>query len=97
MKIEITTLKRVKKTIEVDFPYYYKHDLMSDYGDTVIYGKIMPGYEITIKEGKSYNGKKTYEIEKDSQSDCYFTKEYKSNKEEFESVKVRALAFLNEC
>lgn len=97
MKIEITTTKRVKKTIDIEFPYYYKDDLMSDYGDTVIYGKIMTDYEITIKENESYSGVKSYEIEKDSRSDCYFTDEYKSSKEEFEAVKVRALAFLNEC
>jgi len=27
MKIEVTRTKRVKEEIEVEFPYYYKHDL----------------------------------------------------------------------
>lgn len=97
MKIEIIITKRVKEIIEVEFPYYYKHDLMSDYGDSIIYGKIMPDYEIAIKEVELCNGKKSYEIEKDFRSNCYFTDEYKSNKEEFESVKVRAIEFLKGC
>jgi hypothetical protein len=97
MKIEIITTKRVKETIDVDFPYYYKQDLCSDYSDTVIYGKIMGEFEVTIKEDESYNGKISYEIEKCFRSDYYFTDEYKSSKEEFEAVKIRALEFLNKC
>lgn len=97
MKIEITTTKRIKEIIDIDFPYYYEHDLMTDYGDNVIYGKILPEYEITIQEKDLYDDKKSYEIEKRLPSNCYFTQEYKSSKEEFEAVKLRALKFLKEC
>lgn len=95
MKIEITKIKEVKEIIEVDFPYYFKHDLMSEYGKTIIYGKILPKYAISIKEDESYNGKKSYEIEKDLRGDCYFADKYRSTVDEFEQAKARLLEFLN--
>lgn len=100
MKIEITKTKEVKEIIDVEIPYYYKHDLtdIGDYGDSIIYGKILPDCEYTIHEKTSeYSDRKTYEIEKDSRSNGYFDEKFKSTKEEFEDVKARALEFLIKC
>lgn len=93
MKISIKKTKTVEEIIDVEFPYYYKYDLMSDYSDTIIYGKIFENYEVTIKECNSYNNLMSYEIERDSRSDCYFEEQYKSNKDEFEAAKARAIIF----
>jgi hypothetical protein len=95
MKIEITTTKIVKETIDVEFPYYYKHDLMSDYGENVIYGKITEDYAYTIQEIENYDGKLAFELEKDTWDGSYFKEEYKSTKEEYEDAKRRALEFFN--
>lgn len=95
MKIEITTTKRVKETIDVEFPYYYKHDLMIDYGENVIYGKITEDYAYAIQEIKNYDGKVAFELEKDTWDGSYFKKEYKSTKKEYEAVKHRAVEFFN--
>ena len=97
MKIEITKYDPVKYEIDIDFPYYYIHDLYSDYGDSVIYGKITSDKkEVTIHEDIEFNGHKTYKIGVDSMSDSYFDSEHKSNKKEFECVKQKALDFLND-
>lgn len=96
MKIEITTTQTVKEIIEVDFPYYYEHDLWSEYGDTVIYGKIMPEYEITIKEDKTCWGSESFEITKQKRNDCYFDKKYKSSQATFEDAKKRTIDCLAE-
>ena len=41
MKIEKTKRIDIKEIIDIEFPYFYEHDLMSDYGESVIYGKIL--------------------------------------------------------
>ena len=46
---------------------------------------------MTIKECNSYNNIMSYEIKRDSRSDCYFEEQYKSNKNEFEAAKARAI------
>ena len=104
MQVEITKQIPQVEIIEVELPYYYKHDLMSDYDDSVIYGKIEEKLCTTIQETKNYDGEKKYEIEKEehhsiknSGLSSYFDKKHKSNKEEFEAVKLRCLSFLNGC
>lgn len=103
MKIEIEKKVTQIEIIEVEFPYYYKHNLMSDYGDCVIYGKIEEKLCTTIEESNRNNiekfviEKEEYTSIKNSGLSCYFNKEYKSNKEEFEDAKERCLSFLSEC
>lgn len=104
MQVEITKQITQLEIIEVELPYYYKHDLMSDYGDSVIYGKIEEKLCTSIQETKNYDGEEKYEIEKEehysiknSGLSCYFDTKHKSSKEEFESVKERCLSFLNGC
>ena len=97
MKIEITKHEPVKRVIEVEFPYYYKHDMYPDYGESVIYGKIINEYkEITIHEREDRDEHLSFEIEEDSMSSSYFDEKYKSSKEEYELAKRRALDFLND-
>lgn len=96
MKVEIIEYKKVTRTIDIEFPYYYEYDLYSDYGDSVIYGKIISkDREITIHETEDKYGKRKYEIEEDSMPNSYFTEEHKSSKAAFENAKRRALDFLN--
>lgn len=105
MQVEITRQVPQVEVIEVELPYYYKQDLMSDYSDSVIYGKIEEKLCTSIQETKSYDDSEVkYEIEKEEHDSIkitglanYFGKEYRSTKEEFESVKDRCLAFLNDC
>lgn len=97
MKIEVTRTKRVKEEIEVEFPYYYKHDLTDyDYENTyVIYGKKTETEEVTINEKIRDNKNFIYEIEKDRRNDSYFDKKYKSTEQEYEEAKERAKQFFN--
>ncbi len=97
MKIEVTRTKRVKEEIEVEFPYYYKHNLTDyDYENTnVIYGKKTETEEVTINEKIRDNNNSIYEIEKDRRNDSYFDKEYKSTEQEYEEAKERARQFFN--
>lgn len=104
MQVEITKQIPQVVIIEVELPYYYKYDLMSDYGDSVIYGKIEEKLCTSIQETKNYDGEKKYEIEKEkhhsienSGLSSYFDKKHKSSKEEFEEVKERCMSFLNGC
>lgn len=103
MEIEVTSQKTVKETINVEFPYYYEHDLSNDYSSSVIYGKkvlvticneshIM---EYTIHEKENRDGIKTYEFELDQSYDsCYYKTEHKSNKEKYEAARIRANDFI---
>ena len=104
--MKITLIKQIPQEviIEVELPYYYKHDLMHDYGDSIIYGKIEEKLHTSIHEIKGYDGKESYEIEKEKHSSIalrglssYFEDEHQSSKEEFEAVKERCLSFLNGC
>ena len=104
MEIKIKRLIPQEEIIEVELPYYYKHDLSDDYGDSIIYGKIEEKLHTSIHEIERYHGKETYEIEKEkhhsienSGLSSYFEDEHQSNKEEFEAVKERCLSFLNGC
>lgn len=93
MKIKIQKHTTVETEIEVEFPYYFKHDL-TNIREYVIYGKkLSPQREVTIRESfDGYNSQ--YEIEESHMSSSYFDEEHKSNRGEFEAVKSRALEFL---
>ena len=104
MKITLTKLIPQKETIEVELPYYFKHDLSDDYGESIIYGKIEEKLYTSIHETERYHGKESYEIEKKehysietSGLSSYFEDEHQSSREEFEAVKERCLSFLNGC
>jgi hypothetical protein len=102
MQIEITKQVQQVEIIEAELPYYYKHDLASDYGNSIIYGKIEENSHTSIQETYVYDVLK-YEIEKEEHESiknsglsCYFKEEHKSTQKEFEDVKNRCLSFLKE-
>ncbi len=102
MKISITEEVSTVKIIDVDLPYFYKHDLMTQYGDSVIYGRIEETLHTSIQETLNFDGSVTYEIEKEDHDSIkntglasYFKSQYSSNQNEFEQVKERCLIFLN--
>ena len=104
MKIKLIKLIPQEAIIEVELPYYYKHDLMHDYGESIIYGKIEEKLHTSIHEDEGYNGRKTYEIEEKEHYSIatsglatYFEDEHQSSREEFEAAKQRCLLFLNGC
>ena len=98
MKTNITITEKTEKTIEVELPYYYKQDLYSDYGGSVIYGVISKNEVKTIHEIDILRDgihQKGYTIEKCSYWDgSYFTDKYKSNKTEYKKAYERAKVFL---
>lgn len=102
MRIEIT--KRIDQVseIDIDLPYYYKHDLYSDHGDSVIYGKISETECTTIHE-KIYHDDVEYSIQvekhqsiKNSGLSSYFEVNHKSSDIEFEAVTKRMLVFFQD-
>ncbi len=101
-KVEIRKRVLQVEIIEVELPYYYEHNLESECGDSVIYGKIEEKVSTSIKEAKDYDGFVQYQIEREEHNSindtglwCYFNEEHKSYKEKFEAVKLRCLRFLN--
>lgn len=101
MRIEVTKLETVKYEVEAELPYYYAHDLMSDYSDCIIYGRIDETTHLSIKETENHNGEFEYELQKESHKSiantglgCYFDKEHKGSKEQYEAVKQRAIEFI---
>lgn len=85
MKVEVMEEKRIKKTVEIDFPYYYEHDMLLDRDDCIMYGVyISPdlGYSITITVHG--NDKEEYNIEIDfGICNSYLQERHKSTKEAF--------------
>lgn len=98
-KTKITVREHIttKKKIEVELPYYYKHDLYSDYGDSVIYGKIDGEITTSIHEKEDPYGKISYEIEKEKWDGdgSYFTDEHTSTEVEYNKAKERLKEFFN--
>ena len=97
----ITTLeKKYYAEIEIDLPYYYKHDLLSDHADIIIYGKIADEntvISITEKSSLCAEGADEYEIEKKKfgkNFHCYLKKEYKGTEKEYEEVRARLQEFI---
>lgn len=92
MEIEIEETTYIKKKITVDLPYYYKHDLMSDRHNSIIYGKIEEKKTTTIQISENYmNNTMSYELEvekcKNGGDGSYFKEKYKSNEAEYLQAK----------
>ena len=100
MQIEITRTIKQKETVDIELPYYYKHDLMPDEGSAVIYGKVEAGKQtkITIRETFWGGARKEYELEIE-RSDiscyaCYITQEHASCEEDYLDAKTAMLEAL---
>jgi hypothetical protein len=97
MKIEITKNIVQKETIEIELPYYYKHDLEFDDQDSVIYGKIEDNRTTSIHIKYDYiDNSNIYELEiKESKAQShssYMTNKYKSSESEYLDAKSKLLA-----
>lgn len=97
MKLEITRKAECKETVEIELPYYYKHDLMLDEADVVIYGKVEEKRCTTIKVSYGYSSRSTeFELSiEDRQAaayGCYMADEYKSSEAEYLAAKAKLLA-----
>ena len=96
-KIEITVTKEVKKTIDVDFPYYYKCDFNSDHHfDSFEYGKINKDRSsFSIQEHIAFDDSVSYEINTSGFANYFFKEKHKSTAKEYEAAKNRAMEFLS--
>jgi hypothetical protein len=97
MQLEITRKVEKKEIIEINFPYYYRYDLLLDEADVVIYGKIEEKKHTSIKITKQRLGwcgnEFELHIEKREASTLsrYMNKEYKSNEAEYLAKKTELL------
>lgn len=99
MIIEIHKNIPTKVEIDIELPYYYRQDLESDYGESVIYGMLDGTYHFSIHE--KIGDTTVYEIEHEPLGylrfdgfETYFKPMYKSSKTEFDDVARRANALL---
>lgn len=99
MKLEIIRKVDRVEIIDIELPYYYKHDLMSDYSDSVIYGKIEEKLHTAIKVSYEYKGGIIFELESEKRNAaamaCYMTDEFKSSETEYLAAKAKMLAAAN--
>ena len=96
MEIEVTKTIKQKVKVNIDFPFYYKHDLMLDELDAVIFGKIEESKSTAIKVTTSYlRDKKEFELEIErcspERNACYLTEEYKCSESEYLEAKEQLL------
>lgn len=100
MQIEIFKTIHQKETINVEFPYYYVHDVGGDDYDSVIHGKIEKDSCVTIHINRHYRRDEAsckIEISKrGSNFDCYFDNKYKSSGKEFLDAKKKLFEFIEE-
>jgi len=97
MKLEITRKVEQKEMIEIEFPYYYKHDLMLDDADSVIYGKVEDRRQTRIQIGYDYRSKeRSFQLEINdipaAALACYMTDEHKSSEAEYLAAKAKLRA-----
>jgi len=97
MKLEITKTVDQTETIEIEFPYYYKHDLMCDDVDSVIYGKIELERHTAIQLRYDYrSGERSFELEVEQRPaetlGCYMTDKHKGGEVEYIDAKAKLLA-----
>ena len=92
MKLEVIRKIEKKETIDIEFPYYYKHDLFSDVSNAVIYGKIKENLHSSIMVCERYDNQATeFELTIEERGAaslaCYMEKEYSSNEREYLAAK----------
>jgi hypothetical protein len=89
-KLTVIEYIPTEKEIEINIPYYYKHNYSNEYGKYIIYGCIdgkmttsirekSMGYEVAIEEWKG--------------DSSYFTDGYKSTEVEYNKAKERLNKF----
>ena len=91
MKINITKKVEVSETIDVDFPFYYKHC----FDGVVICGKIEENKNSSImiqEDDQSISFELEVNYEHASKVSCYFSKEYKGTEKDYLMAKHELLA-----
>ena len=99
MKFNITVTETTTKSIEIELPYYYEHDLSGDNHDCIIYGKITEYGTYNIEKSHSYNNNDLhYNLEKtDNQGiESYFQPQYKGSKKVYDDIYAEVLEFLKQ-
>lgn len=102
MAISIEVEKVVtKETATIQTPFYYKHDLMLDECDSVIYGKVTDDCITTVQKTERYGRNEIeFEFTKEDKpcfqlSRSYLIKdEHKSSKAEYDSAVEEMKQFL---
>ena len=98
MQIEISKVVYEKEVVDVTFPYYYKHDLMLDNCESVIFGKIVQNLEVAIQitDHFSYNLEYGIEVSRRGAStpSSYFDEKYKSTEDEFLAAKIQVATII---
>ena len=103
MKVEITRTISQRETIDVEFPYYYKSDMLLDDSDYIIYGKIEPMLHTKIHVINNYRDKRfDFQLEHAkpnfAQLGCYLVDGgYESNEAEYLAAKTALIAAANEA
>lgn len=97
MKLNITRRVEVVEAIDIELPYYYRHDLMLDTSESVIYGKVEESRHTAIKISCSL-GDRGHEFELAVENrpagtvGCYMTDEYRSSEDVYLAAKEQLLA-----
>lgn len=105
MKIKMKDKVIIEKEIDVDFPIYRKHDVMSDYNNCVIYSKIanvdneLTLTSITLTDYNQVEIEIINNHEFDGSSIDYHLGlgEYKSSEKEFKWALSKAQTLLDVC
>lgn len=101
MKIKIKRKIEKEEIIDIDFPYYYEHDLLIDEANVIIYGKIEENRHVSIKVSERYYDTFLdieFEIGIENRRaetlSCYMTDEYKSTESVFLKAKSKLIKSL---
>lgn len=92
MKITIYETRKIKKEIDIEFPYYFKWE----FNTTKLFGKIINEKEcIEISDIRDdFYIETSYEIKITEPDESYYKIEDKSCEYEFEAAKERILKFI---
>lgn len=101
MKLEIKRKVEQTEIVDIDLPYYFKHDLSNDDAEYVIYGKVERTMCVKIKISRAYNSR-SHEFEIAIEDlpaaayGCYMTHEHQSSEAEYLSAKTNLLEAIQE-
>lgn len=96
MLLEVVRNIKVKETINVEFPYYYKQDLYQENCDSIIYGKIEENKHTSIQVTEYYISKECeFTLKIENHPATYYSEfmvnDYKSNPIRFIKAKHKML------
>ena len=96
MKLEITRTTKQKEMVEIELPYYYKHDLMIEEADVVTYGKVEESRCTSIKITHNYGSySQAFDLSIEDMPAAaygsYMTDEYKGDEAEYLAAKAKLM------